>query len=101
MVARILAPLVVIAGQTGSGKTALALELAQKYGGEIIAADSRTVYAGMDIGTAKPTIEERQAVPHYGFDVVRPGERFSAYDFKRLAEAAVQDIAARGKVPFL
>lgn len=96
-----LTPLIVIAGQTGTGKTALALELARKYGGEIIAADSRTVYAGMDIGTAKPTKEEQQAVRHHGLDVVRPGEPFSAHDFKRLAEAAIKDIAGRNKIPFL
>jgi len=97
----LLTPLIVIGGQTGTGKTALAMELAEKYGGEIIAADSRTVYAGMDIGTAKPTAAERKRVPHHGLDVVRPGGRFSAYDFKQLAETAIEDIAGRGKIPFL
>lgn len=96
-----LVPLIVIAGQTGAGKTALALEMARRYGGEIIAADSRTVYAGMDIGTAKPTKEEQKTVRHHSLDVVRPGEPFSAHDFKKLAEAAIKDIAARGKIPFL
>ena len=61
-------PLVVIVGPTASGKTALAIKLAKQFGGEIICADSRTVYRGMDIGTAKPTEEERKAVPHWGLD---------------------------------
>lgn len=94
-------PLIVITGPTGSGKTGLALKLAERYGGEIICADSRTVYRGMDIGTAKPTLEERARVPHHLLDVITPGEPFTAADFKRMAVGAIADIRSRGKVPFL
>lgn len=96
-----MAPLIVITGPTGSGKTGLAIELAERYGGEIICADSRTVYTDMDIGTAKPTAEERTRVPHHLLDVVEPGQSFTAADFKRLANEAVTDIRSRGKIPFL
>ncbi|HET6746537.1 MAG TPA: tRNA (adenosine(37)-N6)-dimethylallyltransferase MiaA [Candidatus Saccharimonadales bacterium] len=94
-------PLVVIAGPTASGKTALAIKLAKKYNGEIICADSRTIYRGMDIGTAKPTAEEQAEVPHWGIDLVEPGERFTAADFKSYAEAKIGEIRARGRIPFL
>lgn len=94
-------PLVVIVGETASGKTALALEMAQRFSGEIIAADSRTVYRGMDIGTAKPTIEERQAVPHHLLDIATPDQLFTVADFQRSAKAAILEIANRGGVPFL
>lgn len=96
-----MAPLIVITGPTASGKSGLALELARRHNGEIICADSRTVYEGMDIGTAKPTSDERADVPHHGLDVVRPGERFTARDFQELAVSAIADIRARNKVPFL
>lgn len=96
-----MAPLVVIVGPTASGKTALAVELAEQFGGEIICADSRTVYKYMDIGTAKPTAEERKRVPHHGVDLVEPGERFSAADFKAYAQQAIGEIRNRGNVPFL
>lgn len=95
------APLIVITGPTGSGKTRLAIELAEKWGGEIICADSRTVYRGMDIGTAKPTSEERARVQHHLLDAVDPGERFTVHDFKRLARGAIVKIRTRGKIPFL
>lgn len=94
-------PLIVIVGPTASGKTALAIELAEQYGGEIICADSRTIYRSMDIGTAKPTPEERARVPHWGLDLVEPGERFTAADFKAYALEKIADIRARGRVPFL
>jgi tRNA dimethylallyltransferase len=94
-------PVIAIVGPTGSGKTALALELARQFNGEIICADSRTVYKGMDIGTAKPSAEERRLVPHHLLDVVTPGQSFSVADFQRLAEVAIADISARGKIPFL
>lgn len=96
-----IAPLIVITGPTASGKSGLALKLAKKYGGEIICADSRTVYKGMDIGTAKPTHEDTLFVPHHLLDVVRPDERFTAADFQRLAKEKINDIRRRKKVPFL
>lgn len=94
-------PLVVIVGETGTGKTALAIELAKHFDGEIICADSRTVYKGMDIGTAKPTDVERRATPHYGLDLVEPGQSFTAFDFQQLACKAIDDIARRGKLPIM
>jgi len=94
-------PVIVVVGETGSGKTALAIELAKQFNGEIISADSRTVYRGMDIGTAKPTPKERQRVPHYGFDVVEPDGQFTAYDFQQLAQKCVADITARHKLPII
>lgn len=94
-------PLIVIAGPTASGKTDLAIQLAKEYRGEIICADSRTIYKGMDIGTAKPTKKEREAVPHWGLDLVEPGEYFSAADFKRYADKKIVEIRARGNIPFL
>lgn len=94
-------PLIVIAGPTASGKTALAVRLARQFGGEIICADSRTVYRGMDVGTAKPTTEEQAGVPHWGLDLVEPGERFTAAQFKEYALQKIWEIRARGHVPFL
>lgn len=96
-----IAPLIVITGPTASGKTGLALKLARKWGGEIVCADSRTVYKGMDIGTAKPTKTEQAQVRHWLLDIAKPGERFTAADFQRLAKNAIEDIRSRGKVPFL
>jgi len=94
-------PLVAITGPTASGKTALAIELAEKHGGEIICADSRTIYKGMDIGTAKPTAEEQARVPHWGIDLVEPGSYFSAADFKKYAFEMINQIRDRGHIPFL
>lgn len=96
-----MTPLIVITGPTGSGKTSLALELAKKYDGEIICADSRTVYKGMDIGTAKPTAEERLFVPHHLLDVIEPDQSFTVADFQLHAWRAIHEIKQRGKVPFL
>lgn len=101
MAAKPVKPLIVIVGPTASGKTSLAVELAQEFDGEIICADSRTVYKGMDIGTAKPTSEEQAHVPHWGIDLVEPGERFTAADFKMYAQQKIEEIRARGHVPFL
>ena len=84
-------PLIVVVGPTASGKTALAIELAQKYNGEVICADSRTVYKGMDIGTAKPTPTERALIPHWGLDLVEPNERFTAADVKKTASPTFYD----------
>jgi len=94
-------PLVVIVGPTASGKTSLAIELAKKYDGEIICADSRTIYKGMDTGTAKPTPAERAAVPHWGLDLVEPGEPFSAAAFKDYALRKIEEIRERRRIPFL
>lgn len=94
-------PLVVVVGETASGKTALAIELAQKFNGEIICADSRTVYRGMDIGTAKPSNEEQAAVPHHLLDIRDPDETYNVADFQQDAFAAIDDISARGKLPIL
>lgn len=93
--------LITIVGPTASGKTDLAIALAEQVGGEIVCADSRTIYRGMDIGTAKPTAEEQGRVPHHLLDVVDPDETLSVAAFKDLAEAAIRDIARRGKVPLL
>ena len=94
-------PLIVIVGPTASGKSGIAIELAQHMNGEIICADSRTIYKGMDIGTAKPTKTEQAKVPHWGLDIVTPGESFSAADFKAYAVQKIAEIRARGHVPFL
>lgn len=94
-------PLIVIVGETASGKTALAIELAKQFGGEIIAADSRTLYKGMDVGTAKPTLAERSEVKHHLIDVTTPDRPLTAADFKRLAQQAIESISARGKIPIL
>ena len=94
-------PLIVIVGPTASGKTALAIKLAKRYGGEIICADSRTIYKGLDIGTAKPTLAERATVPHWGLDLVEPGDYFSVADFKEYALKKIEEIRLRGKIPFL
>jgi len=94
-------PLVVIAGPTASGKTSLAISIAKEFGGEIICADSRTVYKGMDIGTAKPSKLEQDGVPHWGLDLVNPDEYFSAAEFKSYALKKINEIRLRGNIPFL
>ncbi|MBR0461080.1 tRNA dimethylallyltransferase [Candidatus Saccharibacteria bacterium] len=85
-------------GPTGSGKTGVAIEIAREINAEIISADSRAIYKGMDIGTAKPSIEERCKVPHWGIDLVEPGERFTVADWKEYAEKKIEEIEARGKI---
>jgi tRNA dimethylallyltransferase len=94
-------PLVVIVGETASGKSELALKLAREFNGEIICADSWTVRREVDIGTAKPTAEERKLVTHHLLDVVGPDGDFTAAVFKGLANAAIADIASRGKLPVM
>jgi tRNA dimethylallyltransferase len=94
-------PLVVIVGPTASGKTSLAIEVAEKCNGEIICADSRTIYNGMDIGTAKPSPEDQARVPHWGINLVSPGEYFSVFDFKQYADAKISEIWSRGNVPII
>lgn len=94
-------PLIVILGPTASGKTSLAIDLARKFRGEIICADSRSVYKKLDLGTAKPSEEEQKLVPHHLLDIVKPEEHFSVAEFKKLAEEKIADIWSRGKIPFL
>ena len=94
-------PLIVIVGPTASGKTSLAIQLAKKYRGEIICADSRTVYRGMNIGTAKPSMEEQQEVSHWGLDLVDPGDSFSVSQFKGYTRQKIKEIRSRGNIPFL
>ena len=90
-----------IVGPTASGKSALAMELAEATGGEIVNADALQVYRGFDIGTAKPSPEERQRVPHHLVDILDPGARYSAGEFARRARAALAEIAARGRTAIL
>ena len=93
--------LIVIEGTNASGKSGLGVALAREFGGEIVSADSRQVYAGMDLGSGKITPEEMNGVPHHLLDVRKPGEFFSMADFQALAYEAIDGILARGKVPFL
>jgi tRNA dimethylallyltransferase len=88
-----------LAGPTAAGKSAVALELAERLGGEIISVDSMQVYRGMDIGTAKPTAEERRRVPHHIIDVANLSQPFDAAQFARRARQAADDIQARGRTP--
>jgi tRNA dimethylallyltransferase len=96
------APLLIgIVGPTASGKSALGLRLARAAGGEIVSCDSLQVYRGLDVGSAKPTREERALVPHHLVDVVGPDEPFTAAEYARRARAAIAGIAARGRVPLV
>ncbi|MEK6682317.1 MAG: tRNA (adenosine(37)-N6)-dimethylallyltransferase MiaA [Nitrospirota bacterium] len=94
-------PLLVIVGPTAAGKTRIAIKLAEELNGEIISADSRQIYKGMDIGTAKPTIEEQARDRHYMLDVVNPDEHFSVGEYKRRVEAVIDDIWNRKKLPII
>ncbi|MEN6411003.1 MAG: tRNA (adenosine(37)-N6)-dimethylallyltransferase MiaA [Anaerolineaceae bacterium] len=94
-------PLIVILGPTAVGKTELSLRLAERFGGEIVSADSRLFYRGMDIGTAKPTLAERRRVPHHLIDVSNPDQTWSLSVFQAEAKQVIADIHARGKLPFL
>ena len=94
-------PVVLLMGPTASGKSALAMRLAQALGGEIVSVDSAQVYRGMDIGTAKPSPEDRAQVAHHLIDVVEPTEAYSAARFVADARAAIDDIRARGRLPIL
>ncbi len=93
--------LIAVLGPTASGKTALAVRLCRALGGEAISCDSMQIYRGMDIGTAKPTSEERGGVPHHMLDVCDPREEYSVARYVREADAAVRDVLSRGKVPVL
>ena len=96
-----MAKLLVICGPTASGKTALAVALAKRTGGEVVSADSMQIYRRMDIGTAKPTAEEMDGVPHHMLDVADPGEDYSVARYVEEAAACVEDILARGKLPIV
>lgn len=93
--------LIIIVGPTASGKSDLAIKIAQRFSGEIIAADSRTIYKDMDIGTAKPSPVQLKKATHWGLDLVEPGDKFSAYDFKNYAKAKIQEISQRGNMPII
>ena len=93
--------LIVLLGPTASGKTDLAIALAKALNGEIIGADSRQIYRYMDIGTAKPTTQQRQQVPHHLVDIVEPDENLGLAQYQRLAVRAIDDIQLRGKLPLL
>jgi tRNA dimethylallyltransferase len=101
VVSRTLPPLVVITGPTGVGKTEVAVRLASRLRVEVVSADSRQVYRGMDIGTAKPTGAQRAAVPHHLVDVVNPDERYNAARFRKEAREAISAILERGKLPLV
>ncbi|OGE88026.1 MAG: tRNA (adenosine(37)-N6)-dimethylallyltransferase MiaA [Candidatus Doudnabacteria bacterium RIFCSPLOWO2_02_FULL_49_13] len=93
--------LIVILGPTSSGKSSLAIKLARKFKGEIISADSRQVYKGMDLGTGKVTKKEQQLIPHHLLNVASPKKQFTVAEFKPLAQKAIQKIQAKKKLPFL
>ena len=92
---------IAVVGPTASGKTAFAVALAEKIGGEIISADSRLVYKGFDIGTAKPTLDERRGIPHYMIDIAEPEVDYSAGLYVHEAKRIIEDIQSRGKVPII
>ena len=92
---------IVIVGPTASGKTALSIELAKRINGEIVSCDSMQIYRDMNIGSAKPTVEEMQGIKHYMIDIVNPDERFSVAEYKKQAELAIEEILQKGKVPIV
>ena len=92
---------IVICGPTASGKTALSIELAKKINGEIVSCDSMQIYKDMDIGTAKPTVEEMQGIKHYLIGYVSPEERYSVADYKKDAKKAIKEILGKGKMPII
>ena len=94
-------PLVVLMGPTASGKTAMAVEICKKYDGEVVTADSMQVYKFMDIGTAKPTVDEMQGIKHHMIDLVEPTENYSLADYVKEAKNVIEDIHSRGKLPVL
>lgn len=92
---------IVILGQTATGKSNLAVKIAKKIGGEIISADSRQVYKGLDIGTGKITRKEMKSIPHHLLDVTNPKKKFSVAEYQKLAISAMADIASHGKIPII
>ena len=93
--------IIVVCGATASGKTSLAVKIARKFGGEVVSADSVSIYCGLDIGSAKPSEEEKQGIPHYMIDIVSPKEKFSVGDYRERALPIVRDIIKRGKIPVI
>lgn len=93
--------IVFVVGPTASGKSALAIDVAKQLNGEIICADSRTIYRGLDVSTAKPTASDRSSVVHYGLDLLEPSEKFSAAQFKTYTLGKIADITSRGRVPII
>ena len=93
--------IIVVLGPNASGKSALAVEVARKYNGEVISADSRQVYRGMDLGTGKITKKEMAGVPHYLLDVASPRQRFTVAQYKKLALAAIKKIRRQNKLPII
>lgn len=93
--------IIVILGQTSTGKSDFAVEIAKKVGGEVISADSRQVYKGMDLGTGKITKKEMQGIPHHLLDILSPKKVFSVSDFQKLADKKIKEIISRGKVPII
>jgi len=93
--------IIAVTGATASGKSALSMELAKHYGAEIVCMDSMQIYQGMDIGTAKPSPEEQQVVPHHMLDIVAPSENYTVADYAERATAVIRDILQRGKMPLL
>ncbi len=96
-----LAPLIVILGPTASGKSTMAVWLAERIGGEVVACDSTQLYKGFDIGTAKPSLAERRGVPHHLIDVLEPHEPATAGGYREAAIAVLDDLRRRGRVPIL
>ena len=93
--------IIVVSGPTASGKTALAVELAKKYGGEVISADSMQIYTDMDVASAKATVEEQQGILHHMMDFLDPSESFSVADWVKMAGECAEDIISRGKIPVI
>lgn len=91
---------IAIVGPTASGKSALAMKMAKKYGGEIVCADSRTIYKGLTIGTAKPSIEDQKVIRHHCLDLINPDQNFSAAAFQTVAKKAIKSITQQGKIIF-
>ncbi|MBU0545724.1 tRNA (adenosine(37)-N6)-dimethylallyltransferase MiaA [Patescibacteria group bacterium] len=96
-----LPKIITILGPTASGKTSLGVALAKRFNSEVVSADSRTVYKGMNIGTAKPSLGEMQGITHHLIDVVEPDEEFTLSDFKKMAQDKINDILKRGKLPII
>src|SRR3954468_16765354 len=94
-------PLVVVTGPTAVGKSALALALAERFDAEIVSADSRLVYRGLDVGTAKPSPAEQARAPHHLIDLVEPDQPFSVADYQAAAETVLDDVARRGRLALL